>query len=87
MLLKDNKKGLVTIIMKRMKGGSSDMSPDFKKEHASVAPRKNGAEQDDSVALSSAAEEMISAIKSDDASKFTSALKSFIEMCEDKDED
>lgn len=83
MLLKDNKKGLVTLIMKRMKGGSEDMSPSFGK--AESVKLKDGAEQDNSIGLDSAASEMMEAIKSGDPKSFKNSLLSFIEMCKDED--
>ena len=85
MILKDDKKGLVTLIMKRMKGSHRDMSPSYHEyEHAEEAPTKDGAEQDNSMALESASEDMMEAIKNSDASLFKSALMSFIEMSRDE---
>ena len=78
MLLKDKNKGLVTVIMKRLQGSNSSEAPEPVK-------MKDGAEQDDSIALDSAAEEMMQAIKSGNASEFKNALKSFISMCQDED--
>ncbi len=79
MLLKDNKKGLVTIIMKRMK------SPNMESESCNHVPMENGAEQDNSDGLNAAAESMISAIHSKDARSLKSALQSFISMIEDSE--
>ena len=83
MLLKDNKKGLVTVIMKRMKGMSPDMTPSFDRSEKAMTNQKDGAEQDYEMAMESASKSMIDAIKSGDAKSFSSSLKSFIELCED----
>lgn len=87
MLLKDNKKGLVTIIMKRMQGMSPDTTPSFSKsEKPMKAKQVDGAEQDSSMALESSAKSMMQALKADDASSFAKSLKSFIKMCEECEE-
>lgn len=87
MLLKDDKKGLVTIIMKRMKGMSPDMSPSFDKSEKSIkAPTKDGAETDYDIAMESSAKSMMEALKSNDPKSFSKSLKSFIELCCDYDD-
>lgn len=83
MLLKDDKKGLVTIIMKKMKG-SSDMSPSFLSEKAERVPMKDGAEQDGDIAYESCCEDMISAFKEGNSKKLASSLRSFITMVMDE---
>lgn len=79
MMLKGDKKGLVTIIMKRMKG-HGDMSPSFASEEAKLAKQKNGIEQDYSSAEDKCCDNMMQAMKSGDAMQFKSSLKSLISM-------
>ncbi len=80
MLLKNNKKGLVTIIMKRMK------SPNMEQDSCEEAPMENGAEQDNSDAMKAASESLINAVHSRDASAVQSSLRSLISMIEDESE-
>jgi hypothetical protein len=75
MLLSDNKKGLSTIIVKRVNGSESYENK----------PEHEGAEQDYSDGIRAASEEILSAIKSNDAKALQVALKSFMSMCEDED--
>lgn len=87
MLLKDDKKGLVTIIMKRMKGGDNNMSPSFSSdERSEEMTMEDGAEQDNEVALNSCAEDMMNAIKSGNTQKLKTSLKSFMEMIREESE-
>jgi hypothetical protein len=79
MMLKGDKKGLVTIIMKKMKG-HGDMSPSFKSESAQQAKTQDGVEQDQSSAEDKCCSEMIQALKSGDSKQLKSSLKSFIQM-------
>jgi len=83
MLLKDNKKGLVTLIMKRMKGGG-DMSPSFGSEMPEKSKMKDGAEMDNETGYDACCEGMIEAVKSGDSKKFKSQLKSFVSMMMDE---
>ncbi len=82
MLLKDNKKGLVTIIMKRMK--SPNMESGY--ESCEEAPMEDGAQQDNSDAMKAASESLISAVHAKDAVRLQSALRSLISMIEDESE-
>jgi len=76
MLMKDNdKKKSVALIMSKLgKTEEPKMSED-------------GTEQDDSVALKTAAEELIAAISSKDAMQVVEAFKSMMSMCESESED
>lgn len=73
MLMKDDKKKSVSLIMGKLMGDKPEVSE---------APSENGAEQDDSVAVETAAEEMMSAIESKNPKAFVEAFKSLIELCE-----
>ena len=84
-LLKDDKKKLVTFVMKRMKG-SEDMSPNFGNETAEPVHMKDGAEQDCEAGYEACVTDMMSAFKENDKSKFKSSLKSFISMVMDEGE-
>lgn len=77
MLMSDNKKKIVTTLIGRLKGDKEEMSE---------APSKDGVEQDSSVGYHSAMDEFISAVHSKDAKKAHSALKSYMDMCEDEEE-
>jgi hypothetical protein len=79
MLLKGDKKGLVSVIMKKMKG-HGDMSPSFESETMKKAPTVDGVEQDSSSAHDNCCNDMMSAIKSGDSKQFQSSLKSLISM-------
>ena len=83
MLLKDNKKGLVTLIMKKMKGGDHDLSPSFSSETAEPKKLVDGAEQDCSIAVESAAEELLGALESKDPKAVVRAFKSLFILMED----
>jgi hypothetical protein len=79
MLLKGDKKGLVSVIMKKMKG-HGDMSPSFQSESVKQAPTVDGAEQDSSAAHDKCCNDIMSAVKSGDSQQFKSSLKSLISM-------
>ena len=79
MLLKGDKKGLVSVIMKKMKG-HGDMSPSFQSESMNKAPTVDGAEQDNSSAYDNCCNDMMSALKSGDSKQFQSSIKSLISM-------
>lgn len=76
MLLSDNKNKLVTTLVGKM--NSKDMEE---------KPMEDGAEQDNSMAETSAAEEIIQALKSENAAALKEALKSFMEICSYEKED
>ena len=84
MLLKDDKKGLVTIIMKKMRG-HGDMSPSFSSEEAKESPMKDGAYQDNESGYDSCCNDMMSAFKEGDSQKLKRSLKSFISMVLDEE--
>ena len=87
MLLKDDKKGLVTIIMKKMKG-HGDMSPSFASSQESMEEKntKDGAETDYEQGYEACCSDMISAFKEGDSSKLKRSLKSFISMVLDEED-
>lgn len=72
MLLKDDKKKMVTII-----AGKLGEKP---------VETENDVEQDKSIGLESAAEEIISAVHSKSPKAVVEAMKSFMEMCEYQDD-
>ena len=74
MLMKDDKKKSVSLIMGKLMG-----------DKPQPAPSEDGVEQDDSVAVDTAAEELMSAIKSDSPKAVVQAFKSLLELC-DSDE-
>ena len=89
MLMKDDKRKAVTMIMGKLKG---ETHPDNLKpkesEYMDKAPTNEmGDEMDASIGLDSAAEEMMSAMESKDAKAFSAALKSFLQMCETSEEE
>lgn len=85
MLLKDDKKGLVTIIMKKMKG-HGDMSPSFSSEMPQEQKMKDGAYQDNDSGYDYCCQDMMEAFKSGDSQKLKKSLKSFISMVLDEEE-
>lgn len=86
MLLKDDKKkGLVTVIMKRMKG-HGDMSPSLPSGESEIRKSVEGAEKDYEHGYDACCEDMISAVQQGDAKKLKAALKSFYMMMEDEED-
>lgn len=71
MLMKDDKKKMATIIMAKM-GAKPEQAPQS----------EDGTEQDDSTALKTAGEELISAIESKSPMAVVEAIKSLMELCE-----
>jgi hypothetical protein len=79
-MLKGDKKGLATIIIKKLKG-HGDMSPSFSSsESMENVKMKNGAEQDNSSAEDKCCNDMMSALESGNSQQFKSSLKSLISM-------
>ena len=72
--MKDDKKKSVSLIMDKMMGPAKE------------APTEDGVEQDDSVAVDTAAEELISAIESKSPKAVVAAIKSLIELCQSEPE-
>jgi hypothetical protein len=83
MLLTDNKKGLVTLIMKKMKG-AGDLTPSFLSEKPEEVKMVDGAEQDNDRGYEACCEDMISAFKESNPKRLKNALKSFITMVIDE---
>lgn len=77
MLLKDNKKNLVTVIMKKM----TEPKPEMESYNAA-----KGAELDNSSACDACAEKMLKAIQSKNPKMLSSALKEFFELMEEEEE-
>lgn len=73
-MMQDKKKA-VSVLIARMKKPS---------EEVSKAPEKDGVEQDSSMGLESAADEIMSAVESKNPKALVSALKSFMEMCDNE---
>ncbi len=76
MLMKSDKKKQVSVIMARLGKGP---------EQLEQKPMEDGAEQDDSIALHTAAEELMRAIESKSPAGIAEAFKSMLELC-DEDE-
>jgi hypothetical protein len=72
MLLSDDKKKLASVIVSGMN----------KPEKVEEAPIENGAEQDDSIAKDTAAEELLSAIEQKSPKAIVAAIESLIELCQ-----
>lgn len=73
MLMKDDPRNQVALIMGKLKGGKSETSE---------APTEDGAVQDDSVAVDTAAEELMAAINSKSPKAVVEAFKSLLELCQ-----
>ncbi len=56
------------------------------RENMSEKPNRDGAEQDNSIAMQSAADEMIRAFEAKDSRMLVAALRSFIEMAKDMED-
>lgn len=74
MLMKPDKNKSVSLIMAKLGGKPSE------------APQADGAEQDDSMAAETAAQELLQAIKADSPKAVVQALKSLMEICESEPE-
>jgi hypothetical protein len=77
MLMKDDKKHSVSVIMGKLMG-------DKKEGEMEKAPTKEGVEQDDSVATDVAAEELLQAIEQKSPKGIVAAIKSLIELCSEE---
>lgn len=73
----EDKKKIASVIVKKI----------GEREQMGERHQEDGAVQDNSIALQSAAEEMMSAMESKDAKALMSALKSFIDMSRDMKEE
>lgn len=88
MLLKDDKKRMVTLILRKLKGSDDyDRMKDYNDDKISEVPMKEGAEQDSSDALTALSQEAISALKSDDPKGFAMNLKEMIRLCMEEYDD
>lgn len=86
MFFKDDRKGLATLIMKKM-SGHGDLKPNFgSSNHSEAKATEDGVEQDYETGYDACCNDMMSAFKSGDASKLKSSLKSFISMVLDEEE-
>ena len=79
MLMKDNKKSAITLIVNKAKGPNhlDNMKPEFEK-----APMKDGAEQDSSIPEDSAAEELLQAIEQKSPKAIVEAFKALMGICD-----
>jgi hypothetical protein len=75
MLMKDDKKNSVSLIMGKLMG-------DKKEGEVNEAPSEAGAVQDDSVGMETAAQELLQAIDQKSVKGIVDAIKSMIEMAE-----
>lgn len=73
MLMHGDKKKIAALIIAKGKPG---------KEEISEAPMVDGAEQDNSVAEESSAQELMAAIQSKDAKGVVAAFKALMEICD-----
>lgn len=78
MMMGDDKKNRATVIMAKLSG--SKEQPEKRESN------EMGDEVDKSIPLDSAAEEILAAVESKDASALREALKSFYEMCDSEAE-
>jgi hypothetical protein len=74
MLMKNDKKGMAALIISKM----------GKKDESTEAPKmsEDGAPEDDSIALKTAGEELISAIESKSPMAVIEAVKSIMQLCD-----
>ena len=101
MILKAGKRGIVTVIMNKMKGpgslkpslgsGTSEEGPSLPMP-MSKPKSTDGTDMDNDIAYRSCCENMLGAIKAEDSQRLKSAMKSFVSMMMDeydskKDED
>lgn len=88
MLMKDDKKsGMIAAIVKRAKGENhTDNLADSNDETMSVPVNDAGDEVDSSIGVNAAAEELISAMNSNDPQGVVAAIKSMMEMLKDEQE-
>lgn len=77
MMMKDDKKKMAGLIIAKM----------GKPQEDAAAPMEDGAEQDDSMAVNSAAEEVLKAVKSDSPEQLVEAMKSLIQLIGQPSED
>lgn len=78
MLMMPDKKKIATVIVKH-----SDDTPSFVQKIG----ESSGVNEDNSIALESSAQELISAIAAKDAKRVAGVLKSFFEMVDDDNDD
>lgn len=76
MMLKDDKRSLATIIVKKMKDGEESFRD---------RPMSAGAEMAESEDLYTVADELMEAIKNSDIRALKNALESFVECCNNKE--
>lgn len=76
MMLKDDNKKHVAIIIKRMKGVDG-----MDKESIEESMTNENGDEMESSAKDHAVDAMMNAVKRDDREQFKSALKSFVQMC------
>lgn len=83
-LLKDDRRGLGAIIIRKMRGLPSNLEPTFPESPSEESMFMQESESDVSMALASASREMMESLKMDDAQKFQTALSNFIQIMSDK---
>ena len=79
MLMKSDKKGMAAVILGKL--GKKDESPEAPKMS------EDGAPEDDSIALKTAGEELLSAIEGKSPMAVIEAIKSILELCEQEPEE
>jgi len=82
MLMKDNKKQMVSLIVGKAKGPNhiDNLKPE---ESTELPPMKDGVQVDNSVPAEMAAEELISAIETKSPKAIVEALKALMELLDD----
>lgn len=78
MLMQDDKKKMISLIVKRASDKKDGSAP---AESVDEAPSKDGAELDSSIGMESAAEELMNA---KDPKEYLAAFKSLMQMLEDE---
>ena len=79
-LMRDDKKQVAALIIRRIKGGDSSDAMRESNERMSQVATEDGAELDTSPGMMAAAEEALEAIKSDNPAQFMSAVSALVEM-------
>lgn len=86
MLMKDNKKKLVSLIVNKAKGPSHLDNLKYSEGGEVERPEmKDGVQQDKSIPQEAAAEELLSAIESKSPAAVVEAIKALMELCESEE--
>lgn len=86
-ILKGDKKMAATLILKKMKGSSTDSEMKKSNDEFVTKPQSEHGEYDADLGLKAAAEEILSAVESRNTGSLRSALSSFMEMAREEAHD